>query len=137
MRRLRTASILVLFLTWIVPAVADEPAYVCVADAAAGFKYENDQWRSVFFRTEYSKHLVSRNNSTGAAIERFSVGEFGSSFPFMCEALGHMLHCGSSISRYVINTKTLRYLYVYLAGFIHGDSYDDTPYIDRGRCSPL
>src|SRR5688572_8391244 len=63
------------------PSFADE-SFLCVADHATGFAFENDQWSPSTFKAD-QKYVVTRNKNSGVAWE---VKQLGSSFPLStCE----------------------------------------------------
>ena len=143
-------------LTWVVlalmPVVARGEGYLCVADMATGFSYNDGAWRSGGLKAS-EKYLVHRSDASGAIgikAAKWYVSEFGSkSAAAVCyddfDKSGN-LFCKQQdrfdvdYVDFRMNKNSLRFLYAYLAGYWDreaGTEAGDTPYLAIGRCSPM
>ncbi len=117
--------------------------FLCIADMATGFIYENDKWNIAKFAVSDSRYIVRRPNSDDRHSDAAWVwGRFGKkSFTKWCEKeineYGN-LFCAGIMEELWINVNTLRYQRVYTFGYVQGgDSSNDTPFIEIGTCSAL
>ncbi len=141
MTRLLTFAVFALL-----PLVAKGEGYICVADMAAGFSYNDGTWHSTSFQAT-DKFVVSRrtkeddaNTKWGNPKVRWKITELGDSTPLMsCEDFTEKgnLYC-VGLGEFKMDGKSLRFLYAYLYGYWGGPSREgkDTPYIAIGKCRP-
>ena len=124
------------------PANAAE-AYLCVADKATGF-YFNERtksWGPTNFRTE-SKFVLRRATPQDKITDEetfvWVVQELGKSFPsaFCPQEFSNsgFIRC-SSAEDFQFSRRTMRYLRAYLFGYIWEDTNSDTPSLEIGRCT--
>ena len=127
--------------------------WLCIADAATGFTYENGKWVTTTFNVEGRRWLLSLEPYRGpdglqqgdVNDMRYYARKFGWPIGFddPCEInrLGSSsggIYCDVSLTELKINLDSLRYLAVYRAGYVDGKDLPlDTPHIERGTCSPL
>ena len=139
----------VILVALVVPAAVaqdDEPdQYLCIADQATGFIYEDGSWRSANFDVGDNKYIVRRaKESDGILAEGKEWGyvAFGTQNFVGCDQVGPAFTCSpfgqGLLGNFVVNLSTLRYQRYYPFGYTNGgDSPDDTPLIEIGKCSPL
>jgi hypothetical protein len=120
-------------------------SYLCVTDLTTGFSFDSarSRWKSTDFRSE-KKLVVSRAKQKAYAWE---AREMGDSLPgAACEKdvneAGNLFCSGVFDIR--INTRSLRFLYVYPIGYWSDDDKTamskegaNTPAMAIGKCSPL
>ena len=133
-------SILIIGLVASFPTFADDQQYLCIADNATGFYWDENtkKWQSTNFNVEGRKHLVERYSATG----EYAVFPFGSNSPNSVCGDGFnedgAIFC-SGVEQFSMNNKTLRYRLIYLLGgyVIGDDSGNNDEYMEIGKCSPL
>lgn len=127
-------------------AQEDEPdQYLCIADQATGFIYEDGRWHSANFDVGDNKYIVRRaRESDGILAEgkEWGYAAFGTENFVGCDQVGPSFTCAlfgeKLLGIFVVNLITLRYQKYYPFGYTNGrDSPDDTPYIEIGKCGPL
>jgi len=141
MRKTIPFTLLLLLVTpgWQTAFADEDPKWICIAEAATGFKYEGGKWVTVYFDVEPSRYLVSKKPWLGDM--RYQVVRLGEKYGSACQENGPnkegWLQC-RGLKEFMINIKALRYLKSYLYGFADGtDNDENTPHIERGNCSPL
>ena len=127
----------------------EEPtAYLCIADEATGFSYNETRkaWVKTSFDVSSHKYIVKKNPDASTGV--WDVTNFGDSVPFaQCDGLftsPTVLDCGTRTPIFRLNLNNLRYLSGYLYGYFDSgtDTLPDTatsytPLIEIGKCSPL
>jgi hypothetical protein len=126
-------------------AYAEDDKWLCIADAATGFKYNNGSWPSANFFVKEDRYLVSKKPYGGDEKDlRYAVTRFGDKSPeaycdkdspnslswIFCDRIGFIL--------FKININNLRYLKADLFGYAGGtDQNENSPHIEIGKCSKL
>jgi hypothetical protein len=134
----RSLALLILLAVLPNPGNAGDGQWICIADAATGFRFENGKWTDVSFDIEKDRYVISKS----AATKKYKITKIGESFGDDCEE-GELddfgwLHCGKLVTQWRINLKSLRYILTYPFGYAEGfDNNADTPLIEIGKCSPL
>lgn len=119
--------------------------YLCVAEKATGFSYDNAarEWKNTHFKIT-SKYIVSKPEGTEYAYQVTQVGE---KYPISnCKSgfngYGYLFCSGLGID-FTFNRKNGRYLSISPVGYINvlpelkiTDENSDTPFIEIGKCSP-
>lgn len=136
--------VLVLFME-MSQALAQNISYLCVAENAAGFSFDEStkNWGYANFKAE-SKYVLS--NQSGEK-EGWEVKEIGKSRGTECEGgfnESGFIGCKGLID-FQMNNKSLRYIIVHKYGYVVSEYSDDglfkegsiTPYLEIGKCSPL
>ena len=122
--------------------------WLCVSDQSVGFRFENSTWNIARFVDR--KYLITKKDG------RYSATEIGSKNRIRnCEAdLNYKDYkefregivedsevtwqCRGPGTIFRFHLGELRYRRAYLFGYVNGaDNNDDTPAIERGRCSPI
>ena len=117
--------------------------FLCIADMATGFVYENDKWKIAIFNISDSRHIVRRTKPDDYRQEVPWVwGKFGERLLHgFCETdvnENGTLFCRGAGQEFKLNVRTLRYQISYSLGYVDGlDSPADAPYIAIGKCSSL
>jgi hypothetical protein len=118
--------------------------YLCIADKATGFAWNGSAWVTTAFKVEEKRYLVGdadpRQTQALNHTEPVAVTVFGESFPSIwCAAPKFdVLNCEGYGERIRINLNSLRFITVYMVGFVSGkDDNSDTPSMTIGRCSKL
>jgi hypothetical protein len=128
-------------LIWCIPALAQEQ-FLCIPDQSTGFRFSDGRWARVGFRTE-EKYLVRRAKEDEARLPaKWVVIEVGNDFPMTwCEddfGDGDWLYWDGGLTTWRMSKKTLRFMAVYLYGYVDGkDNNDNTPALYIGKCSAL
>ena len=144
---MRTLALFVLALAQFtsLAANADETSYICVADSATGFLFQNGEWRSQHFRTD-SKFIVRPgNDSIPERGDPWVVVRLGETYSIArCDGFdaesGWLNSCSGWLGDLKFNRKTLKYLRTYTAGYVNADpgkENDNNPLIEIGRCSAM
>ncbi len=138
MKRNKIISILLMSF---VPIAFGQSSYLCIADLATGFKFNNNtkRWESTNFNIKNSKYIIKKNtdgvwewkdfgkNSMGVTCNK----DFNESGYLRCESLIHVN----------FNNKSLRYILYYPVGYVNigiaGKEGDDTPSLEIGTCSQI
>lgn len=121
--------------------------WLCIADHAAGFKYNetSKDWEPTTFKTN-KKYLIKES---GSGEFKWHVTEFGSIMPvsFCAEnrvGKGYIFNC-EGIEEFILNTKNGRFMSIYAIGYwtldpndplLSGEA-DNTPSMQIGTCSKL
>ena len=132
----------VIFLFIVVSSLfAAEERFLCVAENATGFRYnlEKKVWETAKFSVENAKHLVRETKTTFDKLEMITVGNKHRecySIDGFDEQGDAYFECTEYVE-FKMNKMTGRYLLVYMAGYIDGDSSDNTPFLEIGKCSPF
>ena len=135
------------------PAYAE--GWLCIANAVTGFKYDEPtkKWKSSYFKVG-NKYLIKRpdpkylwlfEEQSGSI---WVVNEFGRGLPswFCPEEIDKIgwLTCDAWGGDFPFNKKALRFMRLYLAGYLDGGTpkypdtkHSDTPYMEIGTCTPL
>lgn len=121
-------------------ALADEDKkWICVAEASTGFAYRDGKWVTISYNVDTSRYLVSKKPLWGGL--RYEIVPFGEESGTVCELdspnAGGWIHCNQGFVIFKINITHLRYLSVYMFGYADGDKKGNTPFIERGTCSPI
>ena len=127
------------------PTFAEDDSYVCVAESAVGFDYNNTskKWERTDFKTE-SKYVVSKSSDASKGWEVKKIGQSeGTSCGNGFDENG-FIRC-SGIIDFLMNNKSLRYIVSHLFGYVikeypEGSQLKEgslTPYLEIGQCSPL
>jgi hypothetical protein len=138
MYRLKILCVLAVIMQASGTAIADQhPTYLCIAEQATGFKWEQGSWRSVDFKVAADKFFVLPRGADGYLVR--GVGQGASPADATCTGDDTYLDCHSdTLEDYRISIKRLRFLRTYLIGYVEGlDHSEDTPMVEIGRCSPV
>ena len=117
-------------------------SYLCSADEATGFFFENGKWGSSTFNVQEEKFIIRPLNETekDRYSDEYSHGyaTLGNSFVTSgCSYAYGMFHC-ESLYEIRFSPDTGRYLKSHLVGYWTGeDNNENTPYLERGRCSKV
>lgn len=118
--------------------------WLCIPDLATGFVFEQGRWQTTSFRTQGKTIVVVEVPPYDFAgrLVGVEVTHTGDSFPYhRCPPLpadAPHVTCGGLGVGFLFNAETLRYQENYGLGFVDGgDSPDNTPSIEIGRCSRL
>ena len=144
-------GITTVFLCCLVTTIASAgDSYLCVANMATGFAYNKtlDKWDVANFNVDDKKYVVTRSKRENFAWE---VKQIGRNIPVSwCKKdineVG-LLHC-EGFQYFKMNINNLRFMSVYMVGYIHYNIKDDngnimfkegenTPSMEIGKCSPL
>ncbi len=142
MRRLAVLFCLCfLFLTHAVTA-AEDKKWICVANAATGFSYQNGKWVATNFNIKDSRYIVSKKQTIITKEMIYHVTKVGEEYGYECDKDSpseyDWIICKGGDFRF--NVNTLRYILAYLVGYTYwpeGDKDSDTPFIEIGTCSPF
>ena len=113
--------------------------YLCIADAATGFKFQNGKWAVVSFVAKH-KYIVTSD------LENSTVHRFGHSDPMytVCANKDAELFCSATsvpgIGAFEMSKNTLRYMVTYTSrNYIYRlDEFGNgTPFMEIGKCSKL
>lgn len=131
---------MIVFLMCNTAIAADDPSWLCVADAANGFSFQRGAWQPTTFNVKDKRYLLSKGTDFRSTGYRWK--EFGSSNPgkVCAENRTGGYVCGENDlpAKTVFDQATLRYMTVYPYGYLEGeDNNADTPHIEIGRCSRL
>ena len=132
----------VIFLFMVVSVLfAAEERYLCVAEKATGFRYNPEKkiWETANFSVENKKHLVRETETTFDKLEMITMGNIYREC-YSIDGFDEQGYANFECTEYVefkMHKKTGRYLLVYMTGYIDGDSADNTPFIEIGKCSPF
>lgn len=121
--------------------------FLCIAEKATGFSWENGEWRRASFKTG-DKHLVVEVPEYSFIGEKYNyeVRAFGSDkvehrcvgSKSVLPEKGTRVLCGGIGFGFTMDTGTLRFQEYYGLGYVDGgDSNANTPYISIGVCSRL
>ncbi len=136
--------IILLLTTVFARAHASENNYLCVADIATGFHYENNKWSQASFDIKGEKYILRKLKDEELEISKnstykYGFVELGSNRAWdYCTHNGEIFDCigPGFITR--INTEKGRYLRIYVVGYTDGDDNNtNTPHMEIGRCSKL
>ncbi len=151
-RMVRTLLMVTLLFAFLSASAYAAESYLCVADMATGFKFDENrkEWETATFK-ESQKYLVRKSKRKEFVWEVKQVGksaelvfcndDFNEVGSLVCESLG-------STIAFRMNKLNLRFLYSYLIGFWTDNVKDskgtdilregsNTPNIQMGKCSPL
>ncbi len=139
----RSVAVLLFVMAYWQAALADEdPKWICVAEAATGFKYQGGRWVTTNFNVENNRYLVVKKPWLGMS-KTYQVVLLGEEYGTRCNENSPTeygwMYCEDYGQKFHINIKTLRYLSVFLVGYAFEGADEDgaTPYIESGTCSPL
>lgn len=113
-----------------------QEGYFCVSEAAGGVSYEKsiNKWKGTAFKTNNDKILITKKNN------KWVMKQFDLSIENDCSSPNEygVMKCEKFFGTLIFNTKTLRYLSTYTAGYIDGvDKNDNTPSVEIGACTKL
>jgi len=125
--------------------------FLCVADAATGFKYNksNQAWKSSTFNVEKNKYIIRRPTeedeyrSAKFKNAKWVVSEFGSTtLSYDCakdiNEYGYLNCAFYSFGKFIFNSKELRYqIYMQGAYLSNDNEWIDSPHIEIGTCSKI
>jgi hypothetical protein len=133
-----------------VPIQANAESWLCAGDLANGLAYNkaNRTWEPTRFNAKDTKFIIRPSDHP---TRKYEVNEFGKPegpFPdYACKVEPNeagYLFCSGLFGEFKFNTKNLRYIRVYLAGYIEimpsntlMAEGEDTPMIEIGRCSKI
>ena len=130
--------------------------YLCVADQAVGFKFEENRWQDAVFRTD-NKYVLAPSDGVvrpksfylvrplgkSSALPDFVCGPdqiHGNGASFDCRGVGGHFLFSSRNGRYIIASVNMSYVDVGSPSAGGGkitDESADSPYLEIGRCSLL
>lgn len=113
--------------------------YLCVASKATGFRFysKTKNWENSNFNVEGVKYTIEKIDSSWRW-RKFNA-HVKEAFPCKKVILDSVM-CVSPefpIFTFKFNIKTMRYIYSSVDGYDVGDTYDGTPYVEIGTCSPV
>ena len=150
MKRLVLILSALLLVPWVV--AEDETritAYLCIADMATGFVYENGRWQRTNFDVSGNKYILrqpKKSDPEPLSDSPWLWGRFGQKYLLgICDETDEYgdMECseGGGAAELFINLSSLRYQLYYQYGYVHSadfkDTRDDTPLIEIGKCSAL
>jgi hypothetical protein len=125
----------------VVNAFGAEGRYLCVADMATGFYFDSQSkiYKQTSFNVSGKKYIVQKSEAPDAVLEIKRVGQkFADCYSqsdFHPE--GGLAIFKNLFFEFRVNKRTGRYIHTHMIGYVNGDSEDDTPYIEIGKCSPF
>ena len=132
-----------------VPAQASAESWLCIPDMSAGFSFNkaSQSWQHTKFNIQDERLIIRVSNT---ASRKYEVNVFGkeTSMPdYICKEGPNesgFLFCQGIFGEFKFNTENLRYIRVYMAGYIEMRQSslfmkegDDTPHIEIGKCSKI
>ena len=133
----------------LLPTQASAATWLCIPDMASGLSYNTTlrKWGHAKFNVAGERFLVKESSVTDWEYE---VREFGKESvipdawcPKGPNEYGYMF-CDGMYGQFKLNTKNLRYLRTYLAGYVEITPDSDmikegenTPFIEIGKCSKI
>lgn len=128
---------------------ASSQGLICIQEAGGGVAFEQStkKWRGSVLQSD-AKYVVSKTENPNAALE---VRQLGSTTPVAYCKAGFtekgILRCAGFWQEFYFNRKTMRFLYVYTAGYWNEDiatefnperkEGTDTPGVAIGTCTSL
>jgi hypothetical protein len=148
-----TIILIPIFFTTPTMATPDKPSYVCVAEAAKGFSFNNGSWDNTKFNAT-AKYLLrpidgtsfkdSASLSMAPADGKYSYGlvPFGDDYiSKVCTVKGSFFRCvatGYSEGQFLFRTDTGRFIQTFLNAYWgKNDHPSDASVIERGSCERL
>ncbi|MET0025910.1 MAG: hypothetical protein ABW085_16800 [Sedimenticola sp.] len=148
--------LLITTLIWVTSfAQAAEQKYLCIADGATGFRYDETakSWGVVTYSTESLRYIVAKAKGSYAKHSKYTITRIGDSYAIQtCKkdfSESGLLVCDDELGyrMFSMNSRNLRYaqsssgLYPHagmqLGEVLVSDSNADAPYVEIGKCSPL
>ena len=137
-------KILILLLLMVSTSVFANESYLCIADKATGFSFneQSKTYEPTNFNVSKHKYILKNNNNTWEWTDfgrkySFCKGSFNASGIFVCEVFG-------GIESVTFDKNNLRYVKTSIFGYLFGgDKISDIkdggndPYIEIGECSPM
>ncbi|HBH39725.1 MAG TPA: hypothetical protein DDX06_15215 [Curvibacter sp.] len=118
-------------------AFAQSEGYVCIAEKAVGFKFDNSsrKWASANFDVSSSRYLLSKGAS---GWEWKSFGEKSGSDCSGNFTEFNVIRCEGIFDQVVVmNRETLRYQLIYGIASTIRNTKGDTPFIEVGTCAKM
>ncbi len=164
---MRSILVCVISFVVIAPALArfemKDMSFFCTAEISAGLSFDKIQkkWVSKTFNADQKfvmrmKYLQTRTvkNAIGSdesAIDfNVTITKSGRNFASPCTYSGwgdkqepvtvnnlDVFGCISSLSRYLVNSSTNKFLETYTGEYVHRDDGGDTPYVTGGTCTRI
>jgi hypothetical protein len=143
-RRVLWISIIALVISLVgivVNAFGAEKKYMCVAESATGFELNptSSIWEPTKFYVGNLKYLITESKMPGKELE---IKEIGNEFASYYSNRGFnpensLALFEDEFGEFVVRGDTGRYIRYYRGGYVHGDKFKDTPFIEIGKCSPF
>ncbi|MGF1761730.1 hypothetical protein L4D76_28320, partial [Photobacterium sagamiensis] len=121
-------------------------SYLCVAEEATGFFFDNVSWKQAKFNVKEHKFLIRKLKEDEQILfeKGFTYGaiELGSNYPeTSClppnKHTGNII-CNNDLGELKFSPNVGRFIKTYTSGYWSGeDNNNNTPYIERGKCSKL
>ena len=141
--------LLLLMIVLLLPMSVSAESFLCTAEHAAGFGFNENtkEWESFKFETD-SKYVVSRTDKNDKFYKWKVVQHRNNRHLLQCEndftEHGYLL-CGKyNLYKFDMNKESMRFLMVYHGGYAVPQAYiddgkegGDTPFMEIGECSPL
>ena len=139
----------VFFVFSVAAGAAEGKSYLCIADAATGFYFDEDdkKWKQTIYSVSSNKYVLAPSKVEGFKMGMTRVGE---DFPlvnckgdfYYVEERGPYLHCPKSEPAFYFNGENLRYELWSTIGYagLPSEQYKEgkhPPFIEIGKCSPL
>ena len=126
-------------------ALALDDAYLCVADQATGFQYDEGTmtWKPATYDVEASKYLIKRRRPDNNAKGAFGVSLMGADNPhYFCEVNEERkwLECHDTWYTYLrFHYESLKFISYFEGSYalVPTGSRGNSSYIEIGRCSPV
>jgi hypothetical protein len=133
--------VLTFFITICVMSISHAMAetYLCVASKATGFHFnkKTKNWENANFDVTDEKYIIE-NIDGSWHWRKFQINGKGT-FPCKKTVLDSVMCVTPDFPLFTFkyNIKKMRYIYSVVDGYDVGDTYDGTPYVEIGTCSPV
>lgn len=121
-----------------------QPTYLCIPDESLGFYYKNDEWVAASFKVTEDKYILRRLTAEdwGFKDKSMPYGVFmlgqNTAAIHRCRVFEDAFQCRTGIGQFYFSSESGRYIKTYTAGYWNGkDNNENTPHIERGRCSKI
>ena len=115
-------------------AADDSPKWICLTERATGFAWNGQRWDQTSFDTSKMRYVISRDPAEDNA---YTVKTVSRNYGTRCDGPTEygFISC-PFFGEFKFNTKTLRFLSTYTAGYLDGkENNDNTPAIEIGTCT--
>lgn len=124
-----------------------EDSFLCAADDAVGFKYENGSWEKASFDISEEKFIIRRINENEIGFKDkenpyaiYKLGKNTSTLrcPSPDKASGNFFCRLGNMGQLSFSPESGRFIKTYNFGYWQGsDDINDQPHIMKGRCSKI
>ena len=143
---MRTVKILLISLlfSFSLAVGAEDLSFLCIAEGASGFRFENGSWHSVAFDVSEAKYILKKVKESEFGFEDkenpYGLYDFGESSTITrcSQSESGDFMCLVGTGDFFFSPSSGRFIKTYTLGYWDGvDSNDNTPHIERGRCSKI